>query len=75
MDWSRKDWALVRQVGQALHTDYAMIVERGFSRGFHEFEMVLINIETGKRYKVLLLTRQDRFTTREAYARDESLCL
>jgi len=63
LDWSRKDWSLVRQVGRALHTDYAMIVERGFSKGFHEFEMVLINIETGKRFKVLLLTKQDRSTT------------
>jgi len=63
LDWSRKDWSLVRQVGRALHTDYAMIVERGFSKGFHEAEMVLINIETGKRYKVLLLTKQDRSTT------------
>ena len=63
LDWSRKDWSLVRQVGRALHTDYAMIVERGFSKGFHESEMVLINIETGKRFKVLLLTKQDRSTT------------
>ena len=63
LDWSRKDWSLVRQVGRALHTDYAMIVGRGFSKGFHESEMVLINIETGKRFKVLLLTKQDRSTT------------
>jgi hypothetical protein len=63
LDWSRKDWSLVRQVGRALHTDYAMIVERGFSKGFHESEMVLINIETGKRFKVLLLTKQDRSTS------------
>ena len=68
LDWSRKDWALVRQVGRALHTDYAMIVERGFSKGFHESEMVLINIETGKRFKVLLLTKQDRSTTGEYLA-------
>jgi hypothetical protein len=38
-------------------------VGRGFSKGYHEFEMVLINIETGKRFKVLLLTKQDRSTT------------
>jgi hypothetical protein len=63
LDWSRKDWSLVRQVGQALRADYAMIVGRGFSKGFHESEMVLINIETGKRFKVLLLTKQDRSTT------------
>ena len=63
LDWSSKDWSLVRQVGQALHTDYAMIVGRGFSKGFHESEMVLINIETGKRFKVLLLTKKDRSTT------------
>jgi hypothetical protein len=63
LDWSRKDWSLVREVGRALHADYAMIVERGFSKGFHESEMVLINIETGKRFKVLLFTKQDRSTT------------
>jgi hypothetical protein len=63
LDWSRKDWSLVRQVGLALHADYAMIVERGFSKGFHESEMVLINIETGKRFKVLLLTKKDRSTS------------
>ena len=69
LDWSRKDWSLVRQAGRALHTDYAMIVERGFSKGFHESEMVLINIETGKRFKVLLLTKQDRSTTGKYLAR------
>jgi len=68
LDWSRKDWSLVRQVGRALRADYAMIVGRGFSDGFHESEMVLINIETGKRFKVLLLTKQDRSTTRRQLA-------
>jgi hypothetical protein len=68
LDWSRKDWSLVRQAGQALYADYAMIMQRGLSKGFHEFETVLINIETGKRFKVLLFTRQyrhDRWTTME----------
>jgi hypothetical protein len=65
LDWSRKDWSLARQVGQALHADYAMIMERGFSKGTHELEMVLINIETGKRFKVLFFTRQDRSITGE----------
>jgi hypothetical protein len=51
-DWSRKDWSLARQVGQALHTDYAMIMERTHFRDAKYFETVLINVETGKRFKV-----------------------
>ena len=56
-DWSRKDWSLLRQVGRALHADYAMIMERttvggGFPPS-KSFETVLINVETGKRFKVV----------------------
>jgi len=55
-DWSRKDWSLLRQVGQALHADYAMIMERAIVGGIppsKNFETVLINVETGKRFKVV----------------------
>lgn len=54
--WAKKDWQLARQVGKAVHAEYAMIVERSGMRlhgGRIEFwEMMLINIETGKKFKI-----------------------
>jgi hypothetical protein len=64
-DWKRKDWSLVRQVGQALHSDYAMIMERTVFSGFKYFETVLINVETGKRFKVLFRIKADPSTREE----------
>jgi len=49
--WSRKDWDLARRVGRALHAEYAMIVERSVLGGQHYWTAVLINVETGRKYK------------------------
>ena len=62
VDWSKDDWSLVRQVGQALHTDYAMIMERSARVGFKIFQTVLINVETGKRFKVFSRLKIDPST-------------
>jgi len=51
-DWSKKDWSLVRKMGQALHTDYAMVMERSAAGGFKYFDTLLINVETGKRFRI-----------------------
>ena len=54
--WSSKGWQLARQVGKAVHAEYAMIMERSGMRlhgGRTNFwEMMLINIETGKKFKI-----------------------
>jgi hypothetical protein len=50
-EWSRKDWDLARQVGRALHAEYAMIVERSILGNQHYWAAVLINVETGRKYK------------------------
>ena len=50
-EWSRKDWNLARQVGRALHAEYAMIVERSILRDQHYWAAALINVETGRKYK------------------------
>jgi hypothetical protein len=43
--------ALVRQVGKALHADYAMITMRNFVGSFnYQFEMRCINLESGTQY-------------------------
>jgi hypothetical protein len=52
--WARKDWQLAVQVGKALHAEYAMILERsGRQRErIRYWDMMLINIETGKKFKI-----------------------
>jgi hypothetical protein len=50
-EWSRKDWDLARQVGSALHAEYAMIVERSILGDQPYWAAVLINVETGRKYK------------------------
>jgi hypothetical protein len=51
LNWSRKDWDLAKQVGRALRADYAMISERSVMGSEHYWATVLINVETGKKYK------------------------
>ncbi|MDI6755147.1 MAG: hypothetical protein QME78_12235 [Thermodesulfobacteriota bacterium] len=52
--WARKDWQLARQVGKAVHAEYAMIIERfgHVKEKIFFWEMMLINIETGKKFKI-----------------------
>jgi len=49
--WKINDWALARQVGKSLYAQYAMIFERG-CHPFLYWRVILINIETGKRFAV-----------------------
>jgi hypothetical protein len=51
LNWSRKDWNLAKQVGRALRADYAMVSERSVIGSEHYWTTVLINVETGKKYK------------------------
>lgn len=51
-DWERKDWDLVKKVGKTLHAEYGMIIGRSIVVDTYLWEMVLINIETGKQFKV-----------------------
>lgn len=47
------NWALARRIANAVHADYALIVERGFrGRGDFFWENVLINTTTGKKFGV-----------------------
>ena len=62
LKWSRKDWDLAKQVGRALHADYAMISERSLLGGEHYWTTILINVGTEKKYK---------FSTRVPRARAE----
>ena len=51
---SGRDWRLLRELGRALHADYAMMMERSIfgPPPVKYFETVLINVETGKRFRV-----------------------
>jgi len=51
-DWQRKDWDLVKKVGKALHAQYGMIIGRSIVQNTYLWEMVLINIETGKQFRI-----------------------
>lgn len=47
------NWALARRIANAVHADYALIVERGFrGKGDFFWENVLINTTTGKKFGV-----------------------
>jgi hypothetical protein len=67
-------WALARQIGEALHADYVMVMERVKQRGAvggsdFLFVNVMINVETGKvfesRTQIEGMTRGDREEQRE----------
>lgn len=47
--WVRGNWESAKRVGRAVHADYVVVAHRGFaSRGVYFFEMLWINLETGK---------------------------
>jgi hypothetical protein len=52
-DWTRNNWALARQVGRAVHAEYALFVDRSKLGKTAFIEMVLINTETEKNFRVL----------------------
>jgi hypothetical protein len=51
-DWKKNGWALPKQVGQALFADYVFVVERDFNSGFKFFQTLLMNLATGKEFRV-----------------------
>ena len=54
-DLEQNNWALAHRITDALHADYALIVERGKGKNSGSFfETVLINAATGKRFGVSL---------------------
>ncbi len=73
--WSleQNNWRLAKEIGRALHADYAMIIERdiGGGAGGTDFtiENVMINIKTGKKYTaskhLSRITRSDRARSSE----------
>jgi len=68
-DWARKNWALARQVGRAVHAEYAIFVERSQSMGNIYSEMVLINTETEKKFRVLGRSPAVHYIAEEEYKR------
>jgi hypothetical protein len=77
-DLSRKDWALLREIGGALHADYAMVMERNIFGPSRDqfFETVLINVETGRRFRVgtrvqIASSPREEFRRMEVIAYDE----
>jgi len=47
-EWFADDWALAKDVGRALHADYALLIERRAGRSDLHFSLDLINLNTGK---------------------------
>jgi len=50
--WARKDWALAKEIGRALHADYVLLRERGARHHAKYMKMVLINLETEQTFEV-----------------------
>ena len=48
--WMAGDWALAKNVGRALHADYAWLIERHIGASM-QFNAVLINLNTGKLFQ------------------------
>jgi hypothetical protein len=53
-EWRKNDSALAKRVGQALFADYVMLIERDFHAGVRFRQVELINLETGKHFRVSL---------------------
>ncbi len=53
-EWRKNDSALAKRVGQAVFADYVMFIERDFNAGVRFRQVELINLETGKRFRVSL---------------------
>jgi hypothetical protein len=50
--WSKNHWELARKVGRALHAEYGVFTER-YRRGKDFFwRLVLVNVETGRKFDV-----------------------
>lgn len=50
-EWMAKDWTLAKDVGRALHADYALLIERSHSKVRLQFTMNLINLNTDKLFQ------------------------
>lgn len=50
--WSRRDWQFARQVGKALHAEYAMFPEPSWRQEVFFWDLTLINVETGKKFRI-----------------------
>ena len=53
-DWSKRDWALAREVGRAFHADYALFIERSRNREFLFWDLVMIGVESGRQFRSLV---------------------
>jgi hypothetical protein len=53
-EWRKNDSALAKRVGQAVFADYVMFIERDFNTGVRFRQVGLINLETGKHFRVSL---------------------
>jgi hypothetical protein len=49
-EWLAGDWALAKDVGRALHADYALLIERSIEAHM-QFSLDLINLNTGKLFQ------------------------
>jgi hypothetical protein len=49
-EWMAMDWALAKDVGRALHADYALLIERSIGVNM-QFSLDLINLNTGKLFQ------------------------
>jgi len=50
-EWAAKDMALLKNVGKALHADYALLFERSFKVHL-QFDVHLVNLNTGEKFSV-----------------------
>ncbi len=50
--WTRDDFALARRAGRALWAEYTLLIERGFVGSSPYSRVLMINVETGRRFSV-----------------------
>ncbi len=62
-DWRRNHWGPAREAGQAIRADYTLIIQRNFyqSNSERSMEVILINVESGRKYSILFRTFADRW--------------
>ncbi len=54
VNWKANQWATAKRVGRALFAEYIMTIERDYNKGIRFYQTSMINLETGKQFKVSL---------------------
>ncbi len=68
-EWAMRDWELARKAGRGLHAEYAVIITRSQERMNTHHEILLINVETGRKYQARSMVSSQAHYDIESYGK------